>query len=88
MRVCVLTVRTRVVLGAAGGQFVHLPTAEPRPFLPELRVELGQEHQVVFDLWKEKRVWMGMIRPVVVSIVSYHQTLTTHCVTVEVVPSL
>lgn len=46
----VLTVSEGIVLGTAWGQFLHLPAAQPRPFLPELRVELGQDGGVVFDL--------------------------------------
>lgn len=48
----VFTVFEGVVLSTAWGQFLHLPAAQPRPFLPELRVELGQDGGVVFDLCK------------------------------------
>jgi len=50
LRYSFLTVSKQVVLLAAQSQLVHLPAAEPRPFLPELRVELSGDHGVVFDL--------------------------------------
>lgn len=48
----VFTVSQGVVLGTAWCQFLHLPATKPRPFLPELRVELGQDGGIVFDLCK------------------------------------
>lgn len=51
-RVCVsLTVSEQVVLHAAQRLLFCLATAEPRPLVPELGVELRQDHLVIFDLW-------------------------------------
>lgn len=54
----VFTVFEGVVLSTAWGQFLHLPAAQPRPLMPELRVEIGQGGEVVFDLCKKNHIWL------------------------------
>lgn len=49
-----LTVTEQVVLCTAWSQFFCLATAEPGSFLPELRVKLGQDRGVVFDLCRRR----------------------------------
>ncbi len=51
-----LTVSEQVVALAARGQFIQLSTAQPLALLPELRVELHCNLNVILDLCRTKHV--------------------------------
>ncbi len=52
----ILTVSEQVVALAARGQFIQLSTAQPLALLPELRVELHCDLNVILDLCRTKHV--------------------------------
>ncbi len=73
-----LTVSEQVVALAARGQFIQLSTAQPLALLPELRVELHCDLNVILDLCRTKHVRNMSHRHTIYSSTQHTHT-HTHC---------